>query len=101
MLRVVLVLQMPHFLALAWLCKDDYRRGGFRMLPSVDPTGRRTAAVALRHIAFLLPLGAIAAALQVGARNCSCKNCVTYLSNSLLLHMPGFSAADDVKTSQG
>lgn len=60
------LLQMPHFLALAWLCKDDYRRGGFRMLPSVDPTGRRTAAVALRHIAFLLPLGAVAAALQVG-----------------------------------
>jgi hypothetical protein len=36
------------------------------MLPGVDPTGRRTAAVALRHIAFLLPLGAVAAALQVG-----------------------------------
>jgi len=56
---------MPHFLALAWMCKDDYMRGGFRMLPSIDPTGRRTAAVALRHIAFLLPLGLVAAALQV------------------------------------
>lgn len=56
---------MPHFLALAWMCKDDYVRGGFRMLPSVDPTGRRTAAVALRHCAFLLPLGAVAVALQI------------------------------------
>jgi len=56
---------MPHFLALAWMCQDDYRRGGFKMLPSVDPTGRRTAAVALRHCAFLLPLGAAAVALQI------------------------------------
>jgi heme O synthase-like polyprenyltransferase len=58
-------MQMPHFLALAWLCKDDYARGGFRMLPSIDPTGRRTAAVALRHTALLLPLGLVAAAMQV------------------------------------
>jgi protoheme IX farnesyltransferase len=56
---------MPHFLALAWMCQDDYARGGFRMLPKVDPTGRRTAAVALRHCAFLLPLGAVAAALHI------------------------------------
>uniref|UniRef100_A0A383WJ73 Heme O synthase n=1 Tax=Tetradesmus obliquus TaxID=3088 RepID=A0A383WJ73_TETOB len=57
--------QLPHFLALAWMCQDDYARGGFRMLPKFDPTGRRTAAVALRHCAFLLPLGAAAAALHV------------------------------------
>jgi protoheme IX farnesyltransferase len=47
------------------MCQDDYARGGFRMLPKFDPTGRRTAAVALRHCAFLLPLGAAAAALQL------------------------------------
>jgi heme O synthase-like polyprenyltransferase len=59
---------MPHFMALAWLCKDDYARGGFRMLPAIDPSGRRTAGVALRHTAALLPLGAVAVALQVGRR---------------------------------
>lgn len=37
------------------------------MLPSIDPTGRRTAAVALRHCAFLLPLGAVAVALQIAS----------------------------------
>jgi protoheme IX farnesyltransferase len=31
--------QLPHFLALAWMYKDDYRRGGFRMLSLVDSTG--------------------------------------------------------------
>ena len=35
------------------------------MLPSIDPMGRRTAAVALRHCALLLPIGAAAAALQM------------------------------------
>jgi protoheme IX farnesyltransferase len=56
---------MPHFMALAWLNKEDYARGRFRMLPSIDPTGRRTAAVALRHCALLLPIGAVAVALQI------------------------------------
>ena len=34
---VLFVWQMPHFLAIAILYKDDYRRGGFKMLPVVDP----------------------------------------------------------------
>lgn len=29
--------QMPHFLSLAWLCKEDYIRGGFQMLSRIDP----------------------------------------------------------------
>ncbi|KAK9823368.1 hypothetical protein WJX72_002264 [[Myrmecia] bisecta] len=52
--------QLPHFLALAWLCRADYARGGYRMLSLVDPTGRRTAACALRNCIYLLPLGAVA-----------------------------------------
>lgn len=57
--------QMPHFMALAWMCKEDYMRGGFRMISMLDPSGRRTSGVALRHCAALLPLGAAAAALGV------------------------------------
>lgn len=55
--------QMPHFMALAWLCRDDYARGGYKMLSQMDPTGRRTAACALRNCMYLLPLGMLAAAL--------------------------------------
>jgi protoheme IX farnesyltransferase len=29
--------QLPHFLAIAWLCREDYARGGFPMLPVLDP----------------------------------------------------------------
>ena len=31
--------QLPHFLALAWMYRDDYRRGGFKMLSLVDASG--------------------------------------------------------------
>jgi len=34
--------QHPHFYAIAWMYRDDYARGGFKMLPVVDPSGRRT-----------------------------------------------------------
>lgn len=41
---ILFVWQLPHFFAIAWMYRDDYRRAGFRMLPRVDPTGRITAA---------------------------------------------------------
>lgn len=53
--------QMPHFLALAWLYRDDYERGGFRMLPLVDRRGTVTSLAAVLYSLALLPLGLIAA----------------------------------------
>ena len=35
--------QLPHFLAIAWIYREDYARAGLLMLPVVDRTGRRTA----------------------------------------------------------
>lgn len=35
--------QIPHFLAIGWMYKDDYKAGGYRVLPVVDPTGDLTA----------------------------------------------------------
>lgn len=48
--------QLPHFLAIAWIYREDYARGGFQMLPVVDPDGRRTGAQALSHTLGLLPI---------------------------------------------
>lgn len=53
---ILFVWQMPHFLSLAWLYKDDYERGGFRMLPSVDPSGMLTCNLVVLYTAALLPL---------------------------------------------
>ncbi|MGD8277232.1 MAG: heme o synthase [Gemmatimonadota bacterium] len=40
---ILFLWQMPHFFALAWMYREDYMRGGLRMLTAYDPTGRRTA----------------------------------------------------------
>jgi protoheme IX farnesyltransferase len=46
--------QLPHFLAIAWMYREDYARAGFRMLPVVDPEGFRTGRHALSHTLGLL-----------------------------------------------
>ena len=38
---IVFCWQLPHFMAIAWLYRDDYARAGFPMLPVIDPEGRR------------------------------------------------------------
>jgi heme o synthase len=40
---IVFLWQFPHFLAIAWLYREDYQRAGLRMLPGFDTTGRFTA----------------------------------------------------------
>ena len=54
---LLFVWQMPHFLALAWMYREDYARGGLRMLPVVDPEGRITFPVTVVFAALHLPLG--------------------------------------------
>ncbi|GAV90041.1 UbiA domain-containing protein [Cephalotus follicularis] len=49
--------QIPHFMALAYMCRNDYEAGGFRMFSLADASGRRTASVALRNCLYLIPLG--------------------------------------------
>ncbi len=48
--------QLPHFLAIAWLYREDYARAGFKMLPVVDPTGLRTGRGAVSHTLGLLAI---------------------------------------------
>lgn len=46
--------QLPHFLAIAWIYREDYKRAGFVMLPCVDPAGERTGRQAVSHTLGLL-----------------------------------------------
>jgi protoheme IX farnesyltransferase len=46
--------QIPHFLAIAWMYRDEYEKAGFVMLPSVDPGGFRTGRQAVSHTLGLL-----------------------------------------------
>lgn len=53
---IVFLWQMPHFLAIAWIYREDYARAGFVLLPVVEPDGSSTARQATAYAAALLPV---------------------------------------------
>jgi protoheme IX farnesyltransferase len=53
---IVFFWQMPHFLAIAWLYRDDYANAGIPLLPVLEPDGRRTGRQALLYSAALWPV---------------------------------------------
>ncbi|MEM6288683.1 MAG: heme o synthase [Bacteroidota bacterium] len=55
--------QLPHFYALAWMFRDDYRRAGFRMLPDGEQGERGMAALMLGATLLLLVVGVLPAAV--------------------------------------
>jgi len=69
--------QHPHFYAIAWVFREDYRRGGFKMLPVIETDGRRT----VRHIVAFSVLLIVASALPtfLGLTG------MTYLGGAVLL----------------
>lgn len=65
---VLLCWQMPHFLALAWMYRKDYGRGGFAMLPAVDRSGAATAGLSVGFCACTVGLSlALASEPELGA----------------------------------
>lgn len=53
---IVFLWQLPHFLAIAWIYREDYARAGFPMLPVIEPDGRSTGRQATLYCAALLPV---------------------------------------------
>jgi len=51
---IVFIWQIPHFFAIAWLCRRDYEQAGFRMLSSDDESGVRSASQAVLFCMLLL-----------------------------------------------
>lgn len=62
---IVFLWQIPHFMAIAWLYRDDYGMAGFPMLPVVDPLGIRAARQALAYALVLVPVSVAPAALGI------------------------------------
>jgi protoheme IX farnesyltransferase len=60
---IMLVWQIPHFLAIAWMYREDYERGGYRVLPSLDPDGRWTSMTIALWALALLPTSLLPALL--------------------------------------
>ena len=53
---IVFLWQMPHFLAIAWMYREDYKRAGFPLLPIIEPDGASTGRQAVMYAAALLPV---------------------------------------------
>src|SRR6266478_5071572 len=53
--------QMPHFFAIAWMCREDYARAGFRMISNDDSSGQRSASQSVFFCILLLVLAGLPA----------------------------------------
>lgn len=53
---IIFFWQIPHFLAIAWMYREDYAAAGFQMLPVLDPQGNHTARQILGYTLVLIPI---------------------------------------------
>jgi protoheme IX farnesyltransferase len=53
---ILFVWQHPHFYAIAWMYKEDYLRGGLKMLPCVEPDGESTFRQVIWYSILLIPI---------------------------------------------
>jgi len=65
---ILFVWQFPHFMAIAWLYKEDYGRAGIRMLPVVQPDGWSTVLEALTYAVLMIPVSLLPVYLHVAGR---------------------------------
>ena len=65
---LLFVWQLPHFLALAVLYREDYARAGFQMLPAIEPRGMIAARQTALYGLVLLPVSLFPAVLGVAGR---------------------------------
>jgi protoheme IX farnesyltransferase len=65
---ILFVWQFPHFMAIAWLYREDYGRAGIRMLPVVQPDGWSTVLEALTYAVLMIPVSLLPVYLHVAGR---------------------------------
>ena len=62
---ILFLWQMPHFLAIAWIYRSDYERGGFPLLTLGHLPGQRTARQMMLYAAALIPVSLLPSALGI------------------------------------
>ena len=65
---ILFLWQFPHFLAIAWMYREDYSRAGILMLPVVEPDGRLTAQQIVVYTLMLVPVSLLPTVLGVSGR---------------------------------
>ena len=74
---ILFLWQFPHFLAIAWMYRDDYRRAGIKMLPVVEPEGRVTSQQIVLYTIMLVPVSLLPALMGMAG--------TTYLIGAIAL----------------
>ena len=77
--------QHPHIYAIAWMCKNDYEKAGFKMLPVIEPDGKRTVRQILWHLSLLFPISLLPVLIGM--------NGYIYLYGSLIITLYYFLSA--------
>jgi len=65
---ILFLWQFPHFLAIAWMYREDYARAGILMLPVVEPDGRITGQQIVIYTLMLVPVSLLPAALGISGK---------------------------------
>lgn len=60
---ILFLWQFPHFLAIAWMYRDDYARAGIKMLPVVEPEGKVTSQQIVTYTLLLVPVSLLPVAV--------------------------------------
>ncbi|MCY2964182.1 MAG: heme o synthase [Planctomycetota bacterium] len=76
---ILFLWQFPHFLAIAWIYREDYARAGLKMLPTRTEIPRVTGTLAFAYSVALLPISLLPAFCGLAGR--------TYLVGALLLSL--------------
>ena len=79
---ILFLWQFPHFLAIAWMYREDYRRAGFLMLPVVEPDGVSTARRVVLYLLVLVPVSLLPSLIGLAGP--------LYLGGALLLSLAFF-----------
>lgn len=65
---ILFLWQHPHFYAIAWIFKEDYKRGGFKMLPVVEPDGKGTFFQIMLFSILLVPVSLLPAFIGMSGK---------------------------------
>ena len=65
---ILFLWQFPHFLAIAWMYREDYGRAGILMLPVVEPEGRVTGQQIVVYTVMLIPVSLLPAYMGMAGK---------------------------------
>jgi len=65
---ILFLWQFPHFLAIAWMYREDYGRAGICMLPVVEPDGRVTGQQIIAYTVMLVPVSLLPTVLGISGK---------------------------------